>query len=188
VFGRGRGTRIKESAVNASEVALRLAQDKKFRKRLISAIEHGSKAGRRTRRSLGLTGAVTRLARDQALRAELKGARDDLQHAYARLDRKKRSHKLRNLALLAGLASLARVPQVRERATSALESARKYGRRPGDPSAEKRAEETPDDSSRPGSLDDLTKEELYARAQEADISGRSEMSKDELVAALRRQS
>ena len=35
-------------------------------------------------------------------------------------------------------------------------------------------------------LEDLTKEELYHRAQDADIPGRSEMSKDELIAALRK--
>jgi len=35
-------------------------------------------------------------------------------------------------------------------------------------------------------LDRLTKEELYQRAQEADVQGRSEMSKDELVRALQR--
>jgi hypothetical protein len=35
-------------------------------------------------------------------------------------------------------------------------------------------------------LEDLTKEELYKRAQDADIPGRSEMSKDELVRALQR--
>jgi hypothetical protein len=34
-------------------------------------------------------------------------------------------------------------------------------------------------------LEELTKEELYQRAQAADIPGRSEMSKDELIAALR---
>jgi DNA end-binding protein Ku len=34
-------------------------------------------------------------------------------------------------------------------------------------------------------LEELTKEELYHRAQAADIPGRSEMSKDELIAALR---
>ena len=37
---------------------------------------------------------------------------------------------------------------------------------------------------RPG-LDDLTKEELYQRAQEADVPGRGHMSKDELIAALK---
>jgi len=34
-------------------------------------------------------------------------------------------------------------------------------------------------------LDELTKDELYRQAQDADIPGRSEMSKDELVRALR---
>jgi hypothetical protein len=46
---------------------------------------------------------------------------------------------------------------------------------------------TPQANTGPRSLDDLTKDELYQRAQEADIPGRSEMTKDELVAALRRQ-
>ncbi|TMM34702.1 MAG: hypothetical protein E6F93_02695 [Actinobacteria bacterium] len=34
-------------------------------------------------------------------------------------------------------------------------------------------------------LEDLTREELYERAQAADIPGRSEMSKQQLVDALR---
>ena len=42
--------------------------------------------------------------------------------------------------------------------------------------------------TRPRGLEDLTKEELYVRAQEADIPGRSEMSKEQLVAALRARS
>jgi hypothetical protein len=37
-----------------------------------------------------------------------------------------------------------------------------------------------------GELDSLSKEELYELAQKADISGRSDMSKQELVDALRR--
>ena len=36
-------------------------------------------------------------------------------------------------------------------------------------------------------LDELTKEELYKRAQAEDIPGRSEMTKDELIAALRKR-
>lgn len=35
------------------------------------------------------------------------------------------------------------------------------------------------------SLEGLTKDELYERAQQADIPGRSEMTKDELLKALR---
>jgi hypothetical protein len=41
---------------------------------------------------------------------------------------------------------------------------------------------------RPRALDDLTKEELYARAQDAEVPGRSDMSKEELIAALRSRS
>lgn len=33
--------------------------------------------------------------------------------------------------------------------------------------------------------EDWTKDELYSRAQELDIQGRSDMTKDELIAALR---
>ena len=36
----------------------------------------------------------------------------------------------------------------------------------------------------PFGLSNLTKDELYRKAQEADIPGRSEMSKDELIRAL----
>jgi hypothetical protein len=36
-----------------------------------------------------------------------------------------------------------------------------------------------------GSYDDMTKEELYQRAKKVGIDGRSSMSKDELVNALR---
>jgi hypothetical protein len=35
--------------------------------------------------------------------------------------------------------------------------------------------------------EDWTKEDLYKRAQELDIDGRSDMSKDELISALRSQ-
>jgi hypothetical protein len=38
---------------------------------------------------------------------------------------------------------------------------------------------------RAGSYDDMTKDELYERAQRIGIDGRSNMSKDELIEALR---
>jgi hypothetical protein len=43
----------------------------------------------------------------------------------------------------------------------------------------------PADDGRPASLDDWTKAELYERAQELDLEGRSSMSKKQLVRALR---
>lgn len=169
MFRRSKMEAVKGRAVDASAVAFQLAQDKKFRKQVISAASHGSAAARRTRRSLGVVGALTRLATDQKLANELKNARADLQRAYGRLGARKprkRSHKLRNSVMLVAAASVAGVPKIRKAVISAF----KMGR------------------TSPRSLDDLTKEELYERAQQADIPGREGMTKDELVAALRRQS
>jgi hypothetical protein len=188
MFSRSKTDRIKESAASASELALKLAQDKKFRKRLLSAIKHSSEAGRRTRRGLGISGAVRRFAGDQALHAELRRARNDLKQAYGRLEAKRRRRKLRRLGLLAGAASLAAVPQLRERAAAIIGSAPKHRQRLTGFASRARSNESSDGPSRPRALDDLTREELYARAQEADVPGRSEMSKQQLVDALRGQS
>ena len=49
-------------------------------------------------------------------------------------------------------------------------------------------DQTPLNRGRVSNLEDLTKDELYARAQKADIPGRSEMTKDELINALRSSS
>jgi len=183
MFRPSKGAKIKARALSTSALALRLAQDRRFRKRLVSAVERGSAAGRRTRRSLGLTGAGTRLASDQALRADLRGARDDLQRAYERLDAKKRRHRLRRFIVLAGLTSLAGVPQIRKRAVSALSGAAKHRWNRDDERG--RSAQSAGGSSRPRSLDEVTKEELDGRGQGAGISGRAEVSKDELVQALR---
>ncbi|HEY3070571.1 MAG TPA: Ku protein [Gaiellaceae bacterium] len=43
----------------------------------------------------------------------------------------------------------------------------------------------PGDLSADGELDDLSREELYERAKKADIPGRAQMKKDELIKALR---
>ena len=120
---RSKTEKLKGSALGASELALQLAQDKKFRKRLLSAVEHSTKARRRARRpSRGFADAARRLAADQALHAELKDARSALQQAYARLNAKRRNHRVRRITVVAGLASLAAVPQIRER-ISALTAA-----------------------------------------------------------------
>jgi len=185
--GKSRKERVKANAVSAGALALQLAQDKKIRDRLLSAIEHGYAAGQRTRRGLGLRGTIEGLATDATLLKELRSARIDLEQAYGRLEAKRRTHKLRNLLVLAVLASLA-VPQLRGRLAAAFAKTSKVRQRaPGVRSA---ATHSPSDDSRarPHRLEDLTKEDLYARAQEADIPGRSEMSKEQLVQALRARS
>jgi hypothetical protein len=188
MFRRSKTESLKANAAAASELALQLAQDKTFRKRLLSAARHSSEAGRRARRGLGLTSAVSRFATDQALHAELRGARKDLQRAHARLEAKRRTHRLRRLTLLAGLASLAALPQLRGRVASTIAKAPTDSRHLKDLAGRLRANRFGKSHSRPRALEDLTKEELYARAQEAEIPGRSEMSKEQLVEALRSKS
>jgi len=180
-MSRRRTESIKQKAFRASELAVKLAQDKRFRKRLRSAVDHGAEAWQHARRGPGLVGAARQLASDQELQAEVRKARSDLQQAYERLDAKRRSHRLR-IVSIAGLASLAAVPHVRERISALIATAskkREHLQNLATTNGQGGAK------SRPRALDDLTKEELYARAQEAEIAGRSEMSKDELVAALR---
>ncbi len=186
---RSRIDRVKKDAGSASALALQLAQDRKFRERLLSAIEHGYEAGRRAHRGLGLGGAVRRLATDQTLLREVRSARSDLEQAYARLEAKRRSHRLRNLLALTALASIAGVPQLRTRLAAAIAKTSRHvqalaerGKRASGPTA---SDESP---TRPHSIEDLTREELYARAQKADIPGRSEMSKEQLIDALRARS
>jgi hypothetical protein len=181
---RRRTESVKQKAFRASELAVKLAKDKRFRKRLRSAADHGGEAWHHIRRGPGLVGAAKRLAVDQELQSELRKARTDLQQAYGRLDAKRRSHRLRRITSLAGLASLAAVPQVRERVSGLIATASKKRELQNLSTTNGQGS----GNSRPRALDDLTKEELYARAQEAEIAGRSEMSKDELVAALRSRS
>jgi hypothetical protein len=182
---RSRGDKLKENALVGFELALQLVQDQEFRQRLSSAIGHGKKAKRRAGRSGGGWQAARRLAVDQALQAELQDARRDLQQAYALVNAKKRGRRLRPITLLAGLASLAAVPEVRERLSALMATASQNGKHLQGLATER----VPGgDDGRPRTLEALTKEELYTRAQEAEIPGRSEMSKEELVAALRAKS
>lgn len=176
--------KLKENAPVAFELALRLGQDQEFRQRLTSALEHGREAGRRAR-GRGIVGAARRLVTDQALRDELQQARKELHEAYDLFNAKRSGdHHLRRITPLAGLASLAAVPQVRERLSALITTAARNRQQLLDLATAVAG----NGNGSPSTLDALTKEELYARAQEAEIPGRSEMSKDELVAALRAKS
>jgi hypothetical protein len=55
----------------------------------------------------------------------------------------------------------------------------------GNGEAAKRSTASKQESKVPHSLDERTKEQLYARAQELEIEGRSQMNKEELIAAIR---
>ena len=84
----------------------------------------------------------------------------------------------------------------RKREQKAFENLYAYAREAEIPSpkraAERAARRLHGDAAReevqdsiPHRLDDRTKDQLYARAQDLDIQGRSQMTKDELIEAIR---
>ena len=83
----------------AADLAGSLAKDKKFRKELLSAIRHGTKAQKRASRRFGFLAAAGRVANDPKLKNELKKMTTSLDKAWSRVE-KKRSHKLRNTLLV----------------------------------------------------------------------------------------
>jgi hypothetical protein len=170
--------RLKAAAANAAELALQLAGDRRFRERLGSAAGHGARAGLRAQRWLGTLGTLTRLASDQALQMELRAAQTDLQRALARAGARRRRRLIRKLALLVALSSILAISPLRKRLSTLLTEIKDSAANSGGNRQDARSES-------PQNLEDLTRDELYARAQAADIPGRSEMSKADLVAALR---
>ena len=55
---------LKENATTQMDLAVKLAQDRKFRKQLLSAIGHGAKAKRRAAKRVGFMAAAARLANE----------------------------------------------------------------------------------------------------------------------------
>jgi uncharacterized membrane protein len=108
VFGRTKTPtqRLKDNALNVSELAAALARDRKFRKQLLSAAGHGVVARRRAIRRIGLAAAVARLATDPMLKRELRQMTTNLDGAWSRVQRK-RSHRLRNALIIGGVGAVA---------------------------------------------------------------------------------
>jgi uncharacterized membrane protein len=103
-----RTTVLKDRAASGKDLAVALAQDKKFRKELISAIGHGRVVRRHATRRATLVAAATRLAADQRLTRELRQMTDNLQRAVTRAE-KKQSHKLRTTLIIIGAGGAAAV-------------------------------------------------------------------------------
>lgn len=111
-------TAVKEQAATVSELATLLARDKRFRRQLLGAARHGSRAKRRAVRQIGALNVAARLAADAELRDEVQKMTHDLQAAWATLQTKRqKSHTLRNTLVLAG-AGAAVVVAVRTRGRS----------------------------------------------------------------------
>jgi uncharacterized membrane protein len=92
----------KDKTASARDFARDLAKDKKFRKELVSAIGHGTRAQRRAKRKIGYFAVARRINNDPKIRRELKKMVDNLDKAWTRVE-KKRSHKLRNLLVFLGI-------------------------------------------------------------------------------------
>jgi uncharacterized membrane protein len=107
---------LREQSAAASQLAAELARDKKFRKHIICAAKHGSRARQRAIRQTGLMGLFARLGTDAELRAEVQQMSGDLQAAWERLQAKRtRRHGLRNTLLLAGFGGTALALRKRDR-------------------------------------------------------------------------
>jgi len=117
MFNRSKTQAVKESAASGTDLAVSLAQDKKFRKQLLSAVGHGAAARERAASRIGLIAAAHRLGTDNELRNELRQMSEGLQNAWTRVE-KKRSHKLRNFLLVfagIGAAVAAVAPKAKKR-------------------------------------------------------------------------
>jgi uncharacterized membrane protein len=88
-------------ASEASTFAASLAKDRKFRKELLSAINHATIARGRAKRKMGFLAVARGMSADQKLRRELQKMMDSLDKAWSRME-KKRSHKVRNTLLVVG--------------------------------------------------------------------------------------
>ena len=103
MFGRSRMAAVREQTAAASGLAAQLARDKKFRKQLVGATKHGSRAKRRAANQIGLLN-FARLATDAELRAEVQQMTRDLRAAWERLQAKRtKRHGLRTTLLLVGI-------------------------------------------------------------------------------------
>lgn len=169
MFQPARIKKMKSSAVGASGLAFQLVQDDAFRDRLLSAIKHGSAAGRRTRGHAGVMGVASQLATDRALQAELRAVSIDLQRAYERFDAKRRG-RAQKLIVVAGLASLVGASRLWPRRSSLFAKAEKTAHAPDAPAQ---------------ALAELSKDAPLRLAEESGVPGRSGMSKTQLIDALR---
>jgi uncharacterized membrane protein len=117
MIGRSKTQAVKEGAASGTDLAVSLAQDKKFRKQLLSAVGHGAAARQRAASRIGLVAAVHRLGTDKELRNELRQMTENLQNAWTQVE-KKRSRKLRNFLIVVtgiGAAVAALAPKARKR-------------------------------------------------------------------------
>ena len=80
----------------------RVAHDRRLRADLRSAIGHARHATKLVRREGRRPRGASRLAADKRLRKSIRGVVDDIASAAGRMQRKRRTHRVRNALLIAG--------------------------------------------------------------------------------------
>ena len=124
MFGRnGKSQAVMDAAGELTSYGGDVLEDKKARRRLVTAVTAGLAARQRAKRQTGVAGLLRRLAEDPAFRANAVTMLASLQEARQRVERR-RSHKARNVLLLLGGAGAATavvaVPAVRARVLGLL--------------------------------------------------------------------
>lgn len=99
---KSRTERVAEALKDAAAYTERIANDKRLRHDLKAAVDHGALAAALARRDVRRSRGVSRIAADARLRKSLRAVVDDLESATGRMRRKKKSHRVRNVLLVAG--------------------------------------------------------------------------------------
>ena len=119
MFRRHRNARdqVMEAASAVVPFAGRMAEDPKFRHRVMDVLEHADAARRRALPATGMAATVARLTTDHELQQHLRDMRSALDKAQRRVRRKKQSHRMRNTLIVVGGtgAAIAAVPLLRSR-------------------------------------------------------------------------
>jgi uncharacterized membrane protein len=122
MFRRQRNARdqVMETASAIVPFAGRMAEDAKFRHRVMDLLEHADAARRRALPATGMAATIARLTTDHELQGHLRDMRTALDKAQRRVRRKKQSHRLRNSLIIVGGtgAAIAAVPLLRSRFSS----------------------------------------------------------------------
>ena len=124
MFGRnGKGQAVMDAAGELTSYGGEVLEDKRARRRLVTAVTAGLAARQRAKRQTGVAGLLRRLAEDPVLRENTVTMLMSLQQARQRVERR-RGHKVRNMMLLLGGAGAATavvgVPAVRARVLGLL--------------------------------------------------------------------
>ena len=99
---KSRSEKVTEALKEAASYTDRLVHDRRLRSDLRSAADHGRRAAKLATRDFRGSRGAAHIAGDAKLRKSVRALVDDLSRATGRLQRKRRTHRVRNAFLLVG--------------------------------------------------------------------------------------